>query len=384
MIPYGRQDITDDDIDAVVKVLKSDFITQGPAVAAFEDAVKTYCGAPYATAICNATAGLHIAYLAAGLGANDILWTSPNTFAATANAALMCEAVVDFVDIDPRTYNMDVDILERKLIAAEKDGQLPKIVVPVHFAGQSVDMERVHKLSQQYGFVVIEDAAHAIGAEYKGSKIGDCRYSDMCVFSFHPVKIITTGEGGMVMTKSPEYHEKLQMLRTHGIIRDKSKFVRKDEGSWYAEQVALGYNYRITDIQCALGVSQMKRIDGFLQKRRELVARYNEAFQNLAIQTPVSINNANPSWHLYVIQIPQMSNKSRLACFDELKNLGIGVNVHYIPVHTHPYYQGLGFKAGDFQVAENYYQHAITLPLFPAMKEAEIEQVINAVKEVFQ
>ncbi len=286
MIPYGRQDIDDDDIAAVVRVLKSDFLTQGPAVAAFEKSVADYCGVPFATAICNATAGLHIAYLAAGLGPGDVLWTTPNTFAATANAALMCGAIVDFVDIDPKTYNLSPEALEQKLIAAGKNGSLPKVVVPVHFAGQSADMVRIHALSKEYGFMVIEDAAHAIGGDYLDGKIGNCRYSDMCVFSFHPVKIITTGEGGMVTTRSPELHQKLQDLRTHGITRDRARFTGPDQGPWYTEQQSLGFNYRITDIQCALGTSQMKRIDQFVNDRRDLVARYNKAFKALAIETP--------------------------------------------------------------------------------------------------
>jgi UDP-4-amino-4,6-dideoxy-N-acetyl-beta-L-altrosamine transaminase len=384
MIPYGRQDISDEDIEAVVKVLKSDFLTQGPAVAEFEKTVATYCGVPYGTAICNATAGLHIAYLAAGLGPGDILWTTPNTFAATANAALMCGAKVDFTDIDPRTYNLSPDVLEQRLIEAEKENRLPKIVVPVHFAGQSADMVRIHALSKKYGFIIIEDAAHAIGADYMGQKVGSCQYSDMCVFSFHPVKIITTGEGGMVMTKSPELHQKLQDLRTHGITRDRARFKGPDQGPWFTEQQSLGYNYRITDLQCALGTSQMKRIDPFVQRRRELVKQYNHAFSNLSIQTPFVIEGADPSWHLYVIQIPEYSNKDRLTCFEELRDLGLGVNVHYIPVHTHPYYQGLGFAEEDFPVAESYYKRAITLPLYSALEPAEAETVIAAVTEVFQ
>lgn len=384
MIPYGRQDISDEDIEAVVRVLKSDFLTQGPAVTEFEKTVADYCGVSFATAICNATAGLHIAYLAAGLGPGDVLWTTPNTFAATANAALMCGAIVDFVDIDPQTYNLSPDALEQKLIEAGKTGALPKIVVPVHFAGQSADMIRIHALSKKYGFIVIEDAAHAIGADYMDGKIGNCQYSDMCVFSFHPVKIITTGEGGMVTTHSQELYQKLQDLRTHGITRDRARFTGPDQGLWYTEQQSLGFNYRITDIQCALGTSQMKRIDQFVAARRDLVARYNKAFKSLAIETPYVIEGANPSWHLYVIQIPQHSNKDRLACFEELRSLGIGVNVHYIPVHTHPYYQDLGFAAGDFPVAEDYYSRAITLPLYSALSEGDADKVIAAVTEVFQ
>lgn len=382
MIPYGRQNITDEDIEAVIHVLKSDFITQGPMVAAFEDSVKAYCNAPYATAVSNATTGLHIAYLAAGLGPGDLLWTSPNTFVATANAALMCGASVDFVDIDPLTYNMSVSALEAKLVAAEKTGTLPKIVVPVHFSGQSADMKQIHALSQKYGFLIIEDAAHAIGAEYDGQKVGSCQYSDMCVFSFHPVKIITTGEGGMVMTKSAAYHEKLQVLRTHGITRDKTKFIRKDQGSWYSEQITLGNNYRITDLQCALGVSQMTRIDSFLQKRRALAAKYDEALAGLPLQTPTVIAGALSSWHLYVVLIDKNAPHTRLEYFKRLQDKGIGVNVHYIPVHTHPYYQELGFTAGHTPVAEDYYERVITLPLFPDLKDAEFSKVVTSVKEV--
>lgn len=384
MIPYGRQDINDDDIEAVIRVLKSDFITQGPAVAEFEKSVTDYCGVPYSTAVCNATAGLHMAYLAAGLGPGDLLWTSPNTFAATSNAALMCGAQIDFVDIDPHTYNLSPDALEAKLIEAEKTGLMPKIVVPVHFAGQSADMVRIRILSRKYGFIVIEDAAHAIGADYMGKKIGSCAYSDMCVFSFHPVKIITTGEGGMITTNSAEMHKRLQDLRTHGITRDRARFTGPDQGPWFVEQQSLGYNYRITDLQCALGTSQMKRIDQFVKGRRDLVTKYNEAFKSLAIDTPYVLEGADPSWHLYVIQIPEGSNKERLTCFEELRDLGIGVNVHYIPVHTHPYYRGLGFSSGDFPKAESYYSRCITLPLYPGLTGEETDKVIDSVTEVFQ
>jgi UDP-4-amino-4,6-dideoxy-N-acetyl-beta-L-altrosamine transaminase len=384
MIPYGRQSVSDDDIEAVVRVLKSDFLTQGPVVAQFEDAVKSYCRAPFATAVSNATAGLHIAYLAAGLGPGDRLWTSPITFAATANAALLCGASVDFVDIDPRTCNMCPEALARKLAAAEKTGTLPKIVAPVHFSGQPCAMEAIHALGQKYGFTIVEDAAHAIGAEYQGRKIGDCHYSDMAVFSFHPVKIITTGEGGMVMTKSAGLHEKLQLLRTHGITRDKAKLARPHEGPWYMEQIMLGNNYRLTDLQCALGISQMGRIDSFLDRRRKIAARYDAAFKDLPIRTPFVAAKALSSWHLYVIRIPERAKASRLEYFERLRAKGLGVNVHYIPVYYHPYYQQLGFGKGIAPVAEAYYESAITLPLFPAMTERDIETVIDAVTEIFR
>lgn len=382
MIPYGRQNITDEDIEAVVRVLKSDFITQGPQVGLFEDSVKSFTGAPYATAVSNATVALHIAYLAAGLGPGDLLWTSPNTFAATSNAALLCGADVDFVDIDPLTYNISVNALANKLAAAEKTGRLPKIVVPVHFSGQPAAMKEIHQLSKKYGFMIIEDAAHAIGAEYAGQKVGSCEYSDMCVFSFHPVKIVTTGEGGMITTKSAAHHEKLQLLRTHGISRNKEKFTRKDQGGWYAEQVMLGNNYRITDLQSALGASQMGRIGQFLSKRRELAKSYSDALQGLPLQTPMMTPESLSSWHLYVVLLDKNAPLNRLACYQRLQEKGIGVNVHYIPVYQHPYYQELGFKTGLAPVAEDYYERALTLPLFPDLKSEEFDYIVTTLKGV--
>ncbi|WP_069473698.1 UDP-4-amino-4,6-dideoxy-N-acetyl-beta-L-altrosamine transaminase [Candidatus Marithrix sp. Canyon 246] len=370
MIPYGRQDISQTDIDAVVEVLRSDWITQGPTIARFEQAVANYCGSQYAVAVCNATAALHLACRAIGLGVGDRLWTSPNTFVASANCGLYCGAEVDFVDIDPQTYNISIDALRAKLEQAEKVGKLPKVLIPVHFAGQSCEMATIAELAKQYGFYVIEDASHAIGGEYKGKKIGNCSYSDMTVFSFHPVKIITTGEGGMVVTNNPELFEKVSLLRTHGITRTPS------QGAWYYQQVELGYNYRITDIQAALGLSQMQRLDSFINQRHELVQTYNDSLKDLPLQLPWQHPDSYSAWHLYVIRLNKRSQ-----VFDSLREAGIGVNVHYIPVHTQPYYQEMGFKIGDFPEAEKYYDQVISLPIYPLLTETEQQKVITFLKK---
>lgn len=381
MIPYGRQVISEEDIAAVVAVLRSDFLTQGPAIPAFERAVADYVGAPHAVAVCNATAALHIAYLALGLGPGDRLWTVPNTFLATANAALYCGAEVDFVDVDPSSYCMSTDALAAKLKLAEADGTLPSIVVPVHFGGQSCDMQTIGALGERYGFKIVEDASHAIGADYRGGKVGDCRFSDLCVFSFHPVKIVTTGEGGLVTTKEPELAVRLAELRSHGMTRDPARMEGPSEGPWFYEQITLGMNYRITDIQAALGSSQMRRLDEFVARRRTLAARYDELLGNLPLTCPWQDPDGRSAFHLYPIRVrEEQVGAPRRVVFDRLRKLGIGVNVHYIPVHLQPYYRRLGFGPGLCPEAESYYSEAITLPLFAGMSDEEQSTVVEAVR----
>lgn len=382
-IPYGHQHINQNDIQAVADVLQSDWLTQGPVIERFEQRVAAYCGAKYAVAVNSATSALHIACLAAELGEGDRLWTSPNTFVASANCGLYCGAQVNFVDIDSRTYNMSGDQLAEKLIQAQKSKQLPKVIIPVHFSGQSCEMEQIGSLAKQYGATVIEDASHAIGGEYKGKKVGCCDYSDMVVFSFHPVKIITTGEGGMVLTNRDDLYEKLLLFRSHGITRKTDLMQEEPPGPWYYEQVDLGYNYRMTDIQAALGVSQLDRIDEFVARRRQIVERYNQALQDLPLTLPWQHPDTLSAYHLYVICLePEKLRKQRRQIFEELRASGIGVNVHYIPVHTQPYYRRLGFKWGDFPAAENYYRKAITLPVYYSLTDEEQDYVINKLKEV--
>ena len=382
-IPYGRQDISQQDIDAVVEVLRSDWITQGPAIPRFEQAVADYCGVNYAVAVTSATAALHIACLAADLGSGDILWTSPNTFVASANCGLYCGAEVDFVEIDPRTYNLSIEEFERKLDLAKQQGQLPKVVVPVHFSGQSCQMDRIAELAKNYGFQVIEDASHAIGANYRGKPVGTCAFSDLAVFSFHPVKIITTGEGGMVLTNREDLYEKLIRLRTHGITRNPDLMQEESHGLWYYQQLELGFNYRITDIQAALGASQMQRLDEFVARRRVLAARYNELLQDLPITLPWQHPDTESSWHLYVIRLQlEKINKTHRQVFEELRQAGIGVNLHYIPVHTQPYYQKLGFEWGDFPQSEQYYREAISIPLYAGLTQENQDRAIESLRGI--
>ena len=384
MIPYGRQDINEEDIRAVVEVLRSDWLTQGPAVERFEQEVARYCGAKFAVAVSSATAALHIACLAAGLKPGDNLWTSPNTFVASANCGLYCGARPDFVDIDPRTYNLSVDALKKKLARAENQGELPRIVIPVHFAGQSCDMDAIAGLGKRYGFTVIEDASHAIGGRYRDTRVGSCAFSDMTVFSFHPVKIITTGEGGMILTNRQDLYEKLVRLRSHGITRDPMLMEGESDGPWYYQQIELGFNYRITDIQAGLGVSQIRRLDEFVARRRSLAARYDTLMRDLPLTLPWQHPDAYSAFHLYVVRLHlDAIGKSHRQVFDEMRQQGVGVNLHYIPVHTQPYYRGMGFKPGDFPEAEQYYREAISLPLYPGLSDSEQDRVVQALKRVF-
>lgn len=383
MIFYGKQSIDQNDIDAVVEVLKSDFLTQGPAIEKFEKCVAEYCGAKYAVAVTSATAALHISCLATGLGKGDILWTSPITFIASANCGRYCGADVDFVDIDPSTYNMSIAELEKKLQAAEIK---PRVVVPVHLAGQSCEMDKIYKLSQKYGFKVIEDASHAIGADYKETKVGCCKYSDMTVFSFHPVKIVTTGEGGMVLTNDKDLYEKLVLYRSHGITRDPKLMTGTADGPWYYQQIDLGFNYRMTDMQAALGYSQMQKVNEFVSKRRYLAKRYNELLKNInGIQLPDQNEDTKSSWHLYVVRVDFFKiSKTKNQIFAEMKEKGICLNLHYIPVHTQPYYENLGFKGGDFPNSEKYYEEAFTLPLYYSLTDEQQDHIVKSLVEVLQ
>lgn len=382
-IPYGRQNINQADIQSIIEVLQSDWLTQGPAINRFEQLVADYCGVKYAVAVSSATAALHIACLSVGLGEHDWLWTSPNTFVASANCGLYCGARVDFVDINPHTYNLDIAQLEQKLVIASKQGNLPKVLIPVHFAGQSCEMDKIDLLSKQYGFKVIEDASHAIGGKYQGKPIGCCEFSDLAIFSFHPVKIITTGEGGMVLTNHHELYEKLIRLRSHGITRDSNLMQGESHGAWYYQQLELGFNYRMTDIQAALGASQMQRLEEFVNRRKFLVKRYSQLLQDLPITLPSQNCVTDSSWHLYVIRLHlDKIKKTHQQVFDELRKAGIGVNLHYIPVHTQPYYQKLGFQWGMFLESERYYRESISLPLYYALTELQQDRVINVLKEI--
>jgi len=381
MIPYGRQDISETDIQAVVDVLRSDFLTQGPAVPAFEKAVADYCGAGHAVTVNSATSALHIACLALGVGKGDIVWTSPITFVASANCALYCGADVDFVDIDPRTYNLSTERLAEKLAQAEKSGRLPKVVIPVHLCGQPCDMAGIHALSQRYGFKIIEDASHAIGGKYKGEPIGNCRYSDITVFSFHPVKIITTGEGGMALTNNENLAKRMQLLRSHGITREAGEMTHAPDGPWYYQQIELGFNYRMTDIQAALGLSQMSRLDEFVAKRHAIAKRYEQLLADLPVITPWQHPDGYSGLHLYVIRLKLAEiGKTHRQVFEALRAAGIGVNLHYIPVYRQPYYEDMGFKAGLCPEAERYYLEAISLPMYPNLTEAQQDKVIESLR----
>ena len=377
MIPYGRQEISQEDIDSVIRVLKSDFITQGPQVPRFEKNVADYCHADFGIALNSATSALHIACLALGLGKGDSLWTSPNSFVASANCGLYCGAQVDFVDIDKKTYNISIPELEKKLAQAKINNKIPKIIIPVHFAGQSCDMKKLDSLRQEYGFKIIEDASHAIGGKYLDNPVGSCKYSDATVFSFHPVKIVTTAEGGLVTTNNQEIADQISLLRAHGITKDSRLMSKVAEGDWYYEQIDLGYNYRMTDLQAALGISQMERLDEFVSKRHALFKRYNSLLHK-SINKPYQLPDSYSSLHLYPIQVPE---KVRKKVFNELRKFGIGVQVHYIPIHSQPFYKNFGFMEGDFPNSENYYKRSMRIPLYAGLDFKLQDEVINAINE---
>ena len=381
MIPYGHQEILPQDIEAVTKVLQSDWLTQGPWVEKFEEAVATYCQAKYAVACSNATAALHLACLALGIGEGDIVWTSTNTFVASANCARYCGATVDFIDICSKTYNINIDELDKKLQLAEKNNRLPKLIIPVHFAGQSCDMHALKQLANKYKFYIVEDASHAIGGKYRNEPVGNCRYSDITVFSFHPVKIITTGEGGMALTNNNNLAKKIKLLRTHGVTRDTELMETTSHGDWYYQLINLGFNYRITDLQCALGYEQLQRLNQYVNQRKKIAEKYQNALSGLPLLLPSIDNKSDSAWHLYVVQIDKnRTKKTRSEIFHYLREAEIGVNVHYIPVHTQPYYQKQGFKVGDFPVAENYYENTLTLPMYSSMSNKDFDFIVTKLK----
>jgi UDP-4-amino-4,6-dideoxy-N-acetyl-beta-L-altrosamine transaminase len=377
VIPYGRQDIRQEDLDAVAAVLRSDFLTQGPTVPRFEGAVAQRVGARHAVAVNSATSALHVACMALGLGAGDWLWTTPNTFVASANCALYCGAQVDFVDIDPRTYNLCAQALERKLVQAERDGRLPKIVVPVHFAGQPCDMPAIGALARRFGFQIIEDASHAIGGSTDGEPVGSCLHSAITVFSFHPVKIVTTAEGGMAVTNAAALAARMALLRSHGITRDPAQMVSEPDGPWYYQQLTLGYNYRLTDLQAALGLTQLARLDEYVARRHEIAARYDAALARLAVRAPWRDPRHRSAMHLYVVRLPGADAPRRRRVFDALRAGGIGVNVHYAPVYMQPYYARMGFDPRDFPEAEQYYREALSLPMFPTLTGEQQDEVVR-------
>lgn len=377
MIPYGRQDIDDADIAAVVAVLKSDFLTQGPVVPRFEEAVAARVACAHAIAVNSATSALHIAMAALDVGSGDLVWTSPNTFVASANCARYCGADVDFVDIDPATYNMCADALEAKLIDAVRIGRLPKVIIPVHMCGQSCDMTRINALAKPHGIRIVEDASHAIGARFDGSYVGACALSDITVFSFHPVKIITSAEGGLATTNDPKLAERMQMLRSHGITRDETLMQGLPDGPWYYQQLELGWNYRMTELQAALGLSQLDRLDRFVEQRNALAARYDIALSDLPVTRPGRLTQAYSSFHLYIVRVQTNDRDIHRAVFEDLRRGGVGANLHYIPVHLQPYYQQLGFKQGDFPQAEAYYHQSISLPLYPNLTKTDQDQVVQ-------
>lgn len=383
MIPYGRQDISQADIDAVTEVLTSDFLTQGPTVPRFEAALARRVRADYAVAVNSATSALHIACLALDLGPGDRLWTAPTTFVASSNCALYCGAEVDFVDIDSGSYNMCPAALERKLKFAKDANQLPKVVVPVALCGQSANLAAIRQLADEYGFAILEDASHAVGGSYRGAPVGCGAHSDITVFSFHPVKIITTAEGGAAVTNSPELAERMNLFRSHGITRDPNMMTKAPDGPWYYQQIELGYNYRMTEMQAALGLSQLDRLDEFVEKRAALAERYNSLLSDLPLKVPAQDEDTKSSWHLYVIRLKlDQIDKTHRAVFEQLRAQGIGVNLHYIPVHLQPFYANLGFTPGDFPEAERYYAEAISIPLYPTMSDTDQDTVAEALRSI--
>ena len=381
IIPYGRQDINQEDIDSVVEVLKSDFLTQGPVIHRFEKAISNYCGAKYTIAVNSNTSGLHLACLALGVSDKDWVWTSPISFVASANCAKYCGAKIDFIDIDKETFNISVDYLKIKLEKAKKENKLPKVIIPVHLCGQSCDMKAINELSKIYGFKIIEDAAHAIGGEYNGKKIGSCEYSDVAVFSFHPVKIITTGEGGAVLTNNKNLATKIQRLRSHGITRDPKEMTNIPDGMWYYQQLELGLNYRMTDIQAALGLSQLKRLDEFVIRRHEIAKLYEKLLINKDIIKPSQSSNCYSSYHLYVIRVKKSSKISRKQLFERMRTSGILVNVHYIPIYRHPYYSKLGYDYSNFPESEKYYEEAISIPIYYGLSDEKVYEVVEAISK---
>lgn len=383
MIPYGQHHLTDEDIAAVLKVLRSKNLTQGGEGPKFEKAVRTYCKVKYAFAVNSATSALHTALMALDVGPNDVVWTSPITFVATANAALFCGATVDFVDIDPNSNNMSLNILEEKLIAARKNNELPKVVIPVHLAGRPCEMEKFANLAKEFGFKIVEDASHAIGAEYLGEPVGSCKFSDITVFSLHPVKIITAGEGGLLTTNSDTLSKNIALFRSHGITRNVSEMTNKPHGPWYYQQLKLGYNFRMTDIQAALGNSQMSILDQNITIRNKIAAKYDQQLFDLPVKLPQMSKLGRSSFHLYIIRLnTTLLSKTHRQIFEELIDHGIGVNIHYIPVHMQPYYQDLGFKIGQFPNAEEYYQEAISLPIFPILTDEDQMFVVETLRKV--
>jgi len=383
MIPYGRQDISEADIQAVIDVLKSDYLTQGPVTPAFEKAISEYCGVNFAFAMNSATSALHAACLALDVGPGDVVWTTAVTFAASANCALYCGASVDFVDIEPQTFNLSTDSLETKLLYAKDYGQLPKVLIPVHLCGQPCNMKRIKELSLIYGFKIIEDASHAVGGKYCGEPIGNCVYSDITVFSFHPVKIVTTAEGGMAVTNNTKYAKKLELMRSHGITRNTEDMVRASQGPWYYEQIDLGYNYRMTDLQSALGLSQMDRLDEFIEARHRVADLYKSMLHDSRIKLPWQHPEGHSALHLFVVRVNRaLVEKSHSQIFKELRDLGVGVNLHYIPVYLHPYYQKQGFVPGYCPEAEKYYSEAISLPMYPKLTEQQQNKVVTSLLKV--
>ncbi len=381
IIPYGRQNISEADINAVIEVLRSDFLTQGNIVPAFERAISKYCGAQHSIAVNSATSGLHLACLALGVSKGDTVWTSPISFVASANCAIYCGAEIDFVDIDERTFNISIECLENKLKIAKINNKLPKVIIPVHLCGQSCEMDRIYELKQEYGFNIIEDASHAIGGKYKGQSIGNCRYSDITVFSFHPVKIITTGEGGMVLTNDANIANKIQSLRSHGITRNPSQMTNAPDGPWYYQQIELGYNYRLTDIQAALGLSQLTKIDEFVAERHKIKLLYDSILKKSNFEIPWQHPDTYSSLHLYIIRLKNSNIVSHLEIFERLRTNGILANLHYIPIYRHPFYEKMGFDKKQYINSEKYYKEAISLPIYPGLKENQIELITEIINK---